>query len=166
MRKIIAFTGLFTAILFIVALTASADPRMEITDNFCHSILDPIDTDNEVFIAQCQAVITVGKKTENDNGPQEIPETGETNEDKIYCDGYTAKGYFKVHRKISELAAPIPAGQKIIFTSDDSETACYMVESNGREYRSRDWVSSIRVSRPNKRGMVWVVYELICLNGE
>ena len=139
---------------------------MEINDNFCHSILDPIDTDNEVFVAQCQPVITVEKKIESDTETQENPEAEETTEDKIYCDGYTARGYSRVTRKIPEIASPIPAGEELVFTSDDSETRCVMVESNGREYRSRDWISSIKVSRPNKRGMVWVVYELVCLNGE
>jgi len=37
----------------------SADPRMETNKNFCHFILDPTNTDNEVLAAGCNSTITV-----------------------------------------------------------------------------------------------------------
>ena len=61
MKKITVFTVLFVVVVFFIALNASADPRMEISDNFCHCILDPIDTDNEVFVADCNPYIIVEK---------------------------------------------------------------------------------------------------------
>ena len=171
MRRLSIFMLWYVLIVFFIAFTASADPRMEISDNFCHCILDPIDTDNEVFIADCQPFVTVEKSPENNMEPEENVESEENTEDEkyleneIHCDGYTAKGYAKVARRAPEVAAPLLAGQARIITSEDSKTPCVMVDSNGREYKSRNWVSSIKVSRPNKNGLVWVVYELICLDG-
>ncbi len=166
MRRISVFIILFISMFFFNAITALADPRMEINDNFCHCILDPIDTDNEVFIAACNSSITVAKTVEKKIETDQNMQTEEDLENEIYCDGYSANGSARVARKAPEVAAPLAAGEERILTSDDSETACVMVDSNGREYRSRNWVSSIKVSRANKKGVVWVVYELICLDGE
>jgi hypothetical protein len=35
---------------------------METNNNFCHFILDPDNTDHEVFLAGCNAIITVAEK--------------------------------------------------------------------------------------------------------
>ena len=166
MRRISVFIILFISMFFFNAITASADPRMEINDNFCHCILDPIDTDNEVFIAACKPSITVAKNLEKNIEADQNMETEKNLENEIYCDGYSANGFARATRRAPEVAAPLPAGGERILTSDDSETPCVMVDSNGREYRSRNWVSSIKVSRANKKGLVWVVYELVCLDGE
>jgi len=40
-----------------------------------------------------------------------------------------------------------------------------MVESNGRAYKSYDWISVIRVYEPNEWGSVKVVYRLECFDG-
>jgi hypothetical protein len=169
MKKIAVFTVLFVAMVFFIALTASADPRMEICDNFCHCILDPIDTDNEVFIANCKPYITVEKSVEKIEEKsletEKDIETQKSNECETCCDGYTANGYAKVRRRVPEVAAPLPAGQEKLLTSNDSDTPCVMVETNGRAYKSHNWESSIKVKKSNRDGMVWVVYELICFDG-
>ena len=170
MKRISVFTVLFVTMVFFMPPTASADPRMEINDNFCHCILDPINTDNEVFIADCKPFITVQKKeeknVEGNTATEKNTEAEKSLESEVYCDGYSADGYAKATRRVPEVAAPLPPGEEKIITSDDSETPCVMVESNGRAYRSQNWVSSIKVGRPNRNRMVWVVYELICLDGD
>jgi len=168
MRKVSVFAVLFVLVVLLMARTASADPRMEIRDNFCHCILDPIDTDNEVFIADCDPVITVEKD------PETLSLTAEENIDtetslqvEPTCEGYVATGYFKVTRKMRESAAPIPAGESRVFNgSDYPETRCVMVESNNdRTYKSNDWKSILRVKQPNQWGIVKVIYELTCYDG-
>ena len=161
MKRIAIFAVLFVSMVFFMAFTASADPRMEIRGDFCHCILDPIDTNNEVFIADCGSSITVQKNIETATNI----ETEMSLEGEPTCDGYSATGYAKVTRTVLEAAAPLPAGERIIITSDDSKTPCVMVESNGRAYKSHNWVSSIKVRKPNEYGMVKVVYELICYDG-
>ena len=147
--------------VFFMAFTASADPRMETKGDFCHCTLDPIDTDNEVFISDCGSSITVQKDTEVvTNIETEMSLGGEPT-----CDGYSANGYARVTRNVRETAAPLPAGERIRITSEDSKTPCVMVESNGRAYKSHNWISSIKVRPPNEYGMVKVVYELICFDG-
>jgi hypothetical protein len=165
MRKTFGCSWLLVLIVLLMAGTASADPRMEIRDNFCHCILDPIDTDNEVFIAECQPVITVEKVVEDPAITQEEGGEKVTDINVVTCDGYVAKGYAKVTRKMREDAAPLAAGEKMILTSDDSETPCVMVESNGRAYKSHDWKSSIKVGEASQWGVVKVVYEVTCYGG-
>jgi hypothetical protein len=167
MRKVSVFAVLFVLVVFLMARTASADPRMEIKDNFCHCILEADDTDNEVFIADCAPVITVEKDpetlsltAEEDINTEKIVET------EPKCEGYVATGYFKVARKIRESAAPIPPGESRVFNGNDYPgTDCVMVESNGDEYRSNDWKSVLRVKQPNEWGVVKVIYELTCYDG-
>ena len=83
MRRISVFTVLFVPMVFFMALNASADPRMEINDNFCHCILDPIDTDNEVFIADCKPYITVEKNVEKNMETEKNTETEKNLETEI-----------------------------------------------------------------------------------
>ncbi len=142
----------------------SADPRMETNKNFCHFILDPINTDNEVFAAGCNSTITVTEKL-----TASVSNTTE-------CSPYVASGYAKRTETVPATAAPIPAGTSVIWTSKDSGTPCTMVESNGRAYTSRTWQSSIKVTatssvtRTRKTGasgttivpLVQVDYELFC----
>jgi hypothetical protein len=52
------------------------------------------------------------------------------------------------------------------FTSADCDTPCALVESNGRQYKSHKWESKIKVFKTPQQGMVKVVYDLICAEGQ
>ena len=108
----------------IIVSIASADPRMETNNNFCHFILDPNNTDNEVFVADCGAVITTVEK---------IAKTG-TVQIKCEANNRIASGYATVTNVVPQAASPIMPGTTVLFTNADSGTPCTMVESNGRAY--------------------------------
>lgn len=57
-------------------------------------------------------------------------------------------------------------GEILMFTSDNSEYPCTMVESNGRAYKSHKWQSIIEVKKPKHNGFVTVMYELFCQEGQ
>ena len=144
----VSLIGMVWFCLFLT-LSANADPRMETNKNFCHFILDPDNTDNEVFAAGCDSVITVVEKPVSaDKG-------------KIACEEYVASGYGTLTRILPPTAIPLPPGTQITFTSKDSNTPCTMVESNGRAYKSYKWQSTIKVDNL-KKGLVKVTYELLC----
>ena len=129
-------------ILTFAASLAYADPRMETRDNFCHMILDPDNTDNEVFVAGCNSQIVA-----DGNG--------------------NATGYLKLTRWMPKEEAQAILGdneRRLSFTSGESGTACAMVDSNGTQYNSNDWESKIIVRRPWRR-INKVVYKLYCRNG-
>lgn len=129
-------------ILVIVVGFAYADPRMETRDNFCHMILDPNNTNNEVFVAGCNSQIVA-----DGNG--------------------NATGYLKITRWMPKEEAQVILGdndRRLSFTSGESDTACAMVDSNGTQYNSNDWESKIIVRRPWRR-INKVVYKLYCRNG-
>jgi len=137
------------------AVAASADPRMETNDNFCHFILNAGNTDNEVFLAGCDSVITVVEK---------VAEAGGVTA-KCEESNYMASGYAAATRVVPQAAAPIPPGTTLRFTSSDTDTPCTMVESNGRQYRSHKWQSVIKVDRAYSRNPVRVTYEIFCQEG-
>ena len=155
MKKVIGFLVLVSMNL-LLAVNASADPRMETNKDFCHFILDPQNTDNEVFVADCGSAITTVEKTEK---------TGTT---QIKCEesNRIASGYAIVSRLLLEAASPVSPGTTVIFTSDDSDTPCTMVESNGRAYTSHKWKSTIKAGRTSRKGLVMVQYELFCEEGQ
>jgi len=156
MKKRIILLLLLVATHLIVVAIASADPRMETNNNFCHFILDPNNTDNEVFVADCGAVITtVEKKAKTVTAKNQCEENNRI-----------ASGYATVTNIVPQAASPIAAGTSIVFTNADSETPCTMVESNGRAYTSTKWKSTIKAVTANRRGLVTVQYELFCQEGE
>jgi hypothetical protein len=147
--------ALLLALLFTAAVApqASADPRMETNDNFCHFILDPLYTDNEVFVAGCDSsIVTV-----------EPPPAATT---AILCEQAVAQGYGKREVVVPQSMLKVPVGSVLTLTSKDSQAACTMVESNGRAYRSYDWRSTISVKATAQPGQVLVRYVLLCLNGQ
>jgi hypothetical protein len=154
MKKLSVFL-LLISIHIVFAATAFADPRMETNDNFCHFILNAQNTDNEVFLAGCASVITVVEKVA---GAGEIT---------VKCEesNFMANGYATVTKTVPQAAAPIPPGTTRKFTSTDTDTPCTMVESNGRQYRSKKWQSSIKVDRAYGRNPVKVYYEIFCQEG-
>lgn len=142
------FTILLTIILFtFLASPALADPRMEILDDFCHYILDPDNTDNEIFLGGCGARIrTVNGK---------------------------AQGYGLVEAEMANAEISTLKLKNLYLTSDDSDTPCTMVDSNSTEYQSDDWSSRISVKKTyyrdyNRRlkSKLNVRYELICKDGD
>ena len=135
------------------ALAVFADPRMETNKNFCHFILDPDNTDNEIFMAGCNSVITVVEKAANASYAQ-----GQCSDNAV------AIGYGTVKKVVPLEMAPLPTGETSVLTSGMSDTPCTMVESNGRAYTSKTWQSSIKVD-PGKKGYVTVSYELFCQEG-
>ncbi len=142
------------------ALYAYADPRMETNKNFCHFILDPANTDNEVFFAGCNSIITTLEKVEAvENATTKTTECEESN--------YIASGYAKRSKQMPPEAAPLAPGTTLVLTSDDSDTPCTMVESNGRAYKSHNWTSTITVGPvKRKNGLVAVQYEIFCQDGQ
>jgi hypothetical protein len=156
MKKIIVLSLLLAALQLLIVQVASADPRMETNRNFCHFILDPDNTDNEVFVADCGAVITVVEKSAQAGTVQTKCETN----DRI------ASGYASAIKVAPQTASPIPPGTTVVFTNADSQTPCTMVESNGRAYTSAKWQSTIKAGNVNKKGLVTILYELFCQEGE
>jgi len=154
MKNIIVLL-IFFSMNLLFAVNAFADPRMETNKDFCHFILDPQNTDNEVFVADCGSVITTVEKTEK---------TGTT---QIKCEesNRIASGYAIVSRLVQQAASPVSPGTTVMFTSDDSDTPCTMVESNGRAYTSHTWKSTINAGRILRKGLVKVQYEIFCEEG-
>ena len=159
MRKLPIILLGFLVVYFCGALHAYADPRMETNKNFCHFILDPANTDNEIFFAGCNSIITTVEKVEI---------TGNTEIRTAECeDNYIASGYAKRSKQIPSEVAPLVPGTTLLLTSDDSDTTCTMVESNGRAYKSHNWTSRITVGTEKKKnGLVTVQYEIFCQDGQ
>lgn len=167
MKKLFVLSLLMVSMCLLIATGLSADPRMETNNNFCHFILDIDNTDNEIFMAGCNSVITVVEK---------VVETNSTKMSSVGCTPYIANGYAKVEKVIPQALAPLPPGEELVLTSEMSETPCTMVESNGRAYSSKNWKSTIRVQKINNQrtgqrtinnnNYLTVQYELVCLNGE
>ena len=175
MKRILACLLFVFSLHLFVALPAYADPRMETNNNFCHFILEAANTDHELFLAGCDPTITVAIVTPTAGSPQ------------VQCDDENriASGYATATRVMTAAAAPLPAGQTLTLTSNDSDTPCTMVESNGRAYTSNSWQSVITVTAiaaatpntPTQRkkkstaavgdapAMVTVQYELTCTDG-
>jgi hypothetical protein len=156
MGKTIAFLSVLVAAHLLAFAAASADPRMETNKDFCHFILDPKNTDNEVFVADCGSVITTIEKIENTGTVQ------------IQCEenNRIASGYAAATKVVQQAASPVSPGTTVILTSDDSDTPCSMVESNGRAYISKKWWSSIKAGNASKKGLVTLQYELFCQEGK
>jgi hypothetical protein len=154
MKKV--FFLLLVHVYLFIAVTAFADPRMETNNNFCHFILDTNNTDNEVFVAGCDSIIAVVENIEKSKSTS------------IQCDRpYLASGYAKVQKMMPQTAAPLLPGETLRFTSTkSSDIPCTMVESNGRQYTSYIWKSTITVRASNQNGFVNVVYELFCQDGQ
>lgn len=132
--------------VFIMAGVASADPRMETLDNFCHYILSAENTDNEIFMAGCGSRIKV-------------------------FDGI-AQGYARVESIVGEKEISALRLRPVWITSKDSDAACAMVDSNGTQYLSDYWTSQIKFNTTYYRDYnnrfrkkVTVFYELICRDG-
>lgn len=152
MRRLPIALVLSTAIALAGPPPAAADPRMETNNNFCHFIMDPARTDNEVFAAECNSAIVT----------TELPPAGTATGE---CLRAVARGYGERTELLPEIVLRLPPGSTLTFTSAQSDAACTMVESNGRAYRSHNWRSSIRVEATDRQGMVLVRYALLCLNG-
>ena len=155
MKKRIVLLPLVILVHLLAVAAASADPRMETNKDFCHFILDPNNTDNEVFVADCGSVITTIEKIVN----------SETVRIKCEENNRIASGYATVIKVVQQAASPISPGTTVTFTSGDSTTPCTMVESNGREYTSRNWRSIIKAGTASRKGLVTVQYELFCQEG-
>ena len=152
MKKIYIILFFLIFVQLCVVFPVSADPRMEINKNFCHFILDPTNTDNEVFVANCRAEITTN-----------IPLAAK--EGQVACEGYVASGYGQVTRTIPQEAIPLKPGETLRFTNENSNVPCTMVESNGRAYTSNNWESVIKVEKGKPKGFVKVTYSLFCREG-
>jgi hypothetical protein len=150
---------LFSILIFLIFVhlciisSVFADPRKEINDNFCHFILDPTNTDNEVFLANCRAEITT------------IVPIPAAKGDLVTCENYIASGFGQVTKMIPQGAISLKPGEILRFTNENSETPCTMVESNGRAYTSSNWESIIKVDNGKPKGFVKVIYRLFCRDG-
>lgn len=147
------------ALILINVSFVSADPRMEINDNFCHAILDTDDTDNEVFVSECSPSLVV-----NTIEAADLMVEKDTHMDTT-CTYKKATGFASVIKIMPEATAPLPATTELIYTSGETTSKCTMVDSNGTKYKSVDWISRIKVSE-QKEGYVRVIYEVTCFDGE
>lgn len=86
MKKLYCILTFFIFIHLCIVFPVTADPRMEINDNFCHFILDPNDTDNGIFVANCRAEITT------------IVPAPAAKENQVSCENYIASGYGQVKK--------------------------------------------------------------------
>jgi hypothetical protein len=163
MKRLAILLFLFVLVYWCAPVSVSADPRMEINDNFCHFILDPLNTDNEVFESGCNATIVTltGNMTRMVVGEQES-----NGNPRAQCSEYVASGYGTVTKQVPVSAVALPIGTVLKFSSDDSDTPCTMVESNGRQYISYNWESKIRVVQGNAIGMMKIIYQLTCKDGK
>lgn len=155
MKQFFSLVLIFVGLNLCVVRIASADPRMEINNDFCHFILDSVNTDNEVFVADCGAMITTTEKID----PTETVQTACEENNKI------AGGYAVLKKVMQQSASPVAPGTTVFFSSDTSATPCTMVESNGTVYTSMKWQSLIKAGNV-RNGMVTVQYELFCQEGE
>jgi hypothetical protein len=156
MKKILILVLMLVSAHLWISAPASADPRMETNDNFCHFILDPNNTDKEVFVAGCDSVITVVEK---------VAITGKI-QAKCEENNKLASGYAIVTKEMLPAALPVAQGNTLTLTSDNSTTPCTMVESNGRAYTSNKWRSTIKANREKRNGFVTVQYEVFCQDGQ
>ena len=124
--------ALLALALFIGFQMAHAGPRIETRDNFCHFVDDPDDSDAEHFISNCPSRIT----TDN-NG--------------------IANGVAYVRRKEPAWTAI----QSNTWTYADTGVPCVMVDSNGTEYHSRSFRSTVKVGAI-RGSLKWVTYSLNC----
>jgi hypothetical protein len=162
MKKFRSLVVLLAVSFLLMPFNAFADPRMETTKNFCHFILSPDNTDNEVFIAGCDSsIVTVVKEVTQELGADKAG-SGKPN---VACTNTVAYGYGTVTKEIPQVLVPIPVGTTLTYTSNDSATPCTMVESNDRSYVSSVWESRIKVAKSSTRGFVKVVYQLYCGEG-
>lgn len=154
MKKSFILLVCLVSVHFLLTSAVFADPRMETNNNFCHFILDPDNTDNEIFLAGCDSVITVVEKSTS------APAI------TVNCEGSNrvASGYAVADKVLPLVASPAPPGTVLRFNSDGSDTPCTMVESNGRQYTSNKWQSRVRVDA-SRKGFVQVHYELFCEGG-
>jgi hypothetical protein len=113
--KIIA--ALYFCLFVMIAVSAYADPRMEVNDTFNHVILETGNTDNEAFIANTDPNIIV------QNG--------------------VAWGFVDNFAKNPKFKDVFP-GDFTKFSSGEGGAPCTMVESNGTEYVSSDWTQLVR----------------------
>lgn len=139
MKKTIAFVGIFLG-LFLICGNVLADSRMEEAngnDSFAHFIRDANNTDDEVK----QGGIFVS-----------VAPDGNGNADGI--------AYFQTKvRAIADTLVPGEGNRSLIFTNDDANQACTMVDDDGNEYTSNDWESLIVVKGTK------ATFQLICKNG-
>lgn len=153
MKKLCGILSFLIFAQLCVFLPVSADPRMEINDNFCHFILDPTNTDNEVFVANCRAEITT------------LVPLSAVRDSQVTCENYVASGYGQITKMIPQEAISLKPGETLRFTNENSDTPCTMVESNGRAYTSSNWESIIKVENGKPKGFVKVTYKLFCKDG-
>ena len=139
--------------LLVGSSIAYADPRMETTDNFCHFIHNNINADDESFVADCGSVISV-------NDPDGVAQ------------GFALVTIKNVPLDFDEITAELShkrRGRKIVITNEtfQGDLDCAMVDSNGTQYNSRNWVNTIsfrKKSRHSRTGTL--TYRLRCIDGE
>lgn len=127
-------------LLFAFVPMSYADPRIEVNqDNtFAHFILDADDTDNEVFMGSLDVVgITVVNNKAN---------------------GFAR--FFSFDKDVGRTLVPGSENQrKYSFTYEDTGVPCTIVDSNGTEYRSTDYISVVYVKKS------YTNMKLKCFNG-
>ena len=130
------------ALLALLApLAVYADPRMVVDGNYCHMLHDNQDDDNETFVADCAPNISVQGGVANGYALKEFrPLLRRTDSDGVYLS--------KTERY-----------EAIITDYDFQDEVCTMVDSNGTQYKARDWETGIDVRGGS------VVYWIVCRNG-
>lgn len=169
MKKLLGIVALAMVFGF---STAYADPRMETVGDFCHSIHDNENDDNETFLADCGSQISV---LQGDVQGQATAQGFA----KVVIEGVPVD-FDEVTMKLSGLISDVAkdaasiAGKKrplmrsIVITNETfPDLDCTMVDSNATEYTSQNWVSRITFKRQHRWSDIGtLIYQLRCIDGK
>lgn len=140
---------LMSVVLFGV-ISANADTRIEVMDDFCHVPWDAANTDNESFISGCGGVVrTFG----------------------ALANGFARVVYEEIPVRIlppdsnPEDIDQYPGGNAAtVVTDENSGDICVLVDSNNEIYVSQSWTARTRAWRGPNRYLGRVEYYIECWN--
>jgi len=136
--------SLVFALLLSLPFVVLADPRIEVTDNFCHVPFDATNDDNESFLADCGGVVTV------ENG---------------VADGYATLRKENVPlRALPVRPATGESSAEIRLNGADIDFTCTLVDSNGTQYQTGEWAVWTLAVQGNHPAMGTATYEVFCFN--
>jgi hypothetical protein len=144
MKKLFVFV-----LVVFLPVVVWADPRMETADNFCHFIHNNTNADDESFVADCGSQISVNDTTGVAQGF-----------------AYVVRDHVPVG--FDEVTTLFRRGRNksgVVITSEDyPDVACALVDSNGTQYNSNNWVNRISFKARRGRHVGTVVYQLHCID--
>lgn len=140
MKGLLSISALFVGFLLIGMV--SADPRIEVNDNFCHVPYDEQNDDNESFLAGCNGRVTVT------NGVA----------DGI---GVVKESWVPVASVPVEINEKKRSGE-VRLSGPTTPFTCVLVDSNGTQYETAVWSVRTFVRRHRKSSIGRATYEIFC----